>query len=172
MSGAITPTSDLTAAERNSRSVSRSSSDRRKVASGGSDLDAVQAAAQVVAEHLPAGFTAKFDPGNTKNIFIEQLENKSPSTTATPGSTLGENARPSALSSHTTSSANYGGTTASSAADLLQSLATRTQEEAESSLKLQGGDIHRELFRIAADAQAQALGAHRRANTFHTPREL
>ncbi|KAK3375621.1 transmembrane amino acid transporter protein-domain-containing protein [Lasiosphaeria ovina] len=39
----------------------------------------------------------------------------------------------------------------------------------ESSLKLQGGDMHRDLFKLDAAARANM---HRRANTFHTPREF
>ncbi|KAL2261420.1 hypothetical protein VTK26DRAFT_4215 [Humicola hyalothermophila] len=39
----------------------------------------------------------------------------------------------------------------------------------ESSLRLQGGDIHRDLFKMDAAARGQA---HRRAATFHSPREF
>ena len=39
----------------------------------------------------------------------------------------------------------------------------------ESSLRLQGGDIHRDLFKMDAAARAQL---HRRAATFHSPREF
>ncbi|KAK4133860.1 hypothetical protein BT67DRAFT_32831 [Trichocladium antarcticum] len=39
----------------------------------------------------------------------------------------------------------------------------------ESSLRLQGGDIHRDLFRMDAAARVQM---HRRASTFHSPRQF
>ena len=39
----------------------------------------------------------------------------------------------------------------------------------ESSLRLQGGDIHRDLFKLDAAARAQM---HKRAATFHSPREF
>ncbi|KAK4113013.1 hypothetical protein N656DRAFT_778530 [Canariomyces notabilis] len=78
------------------------------------------AAAEVVAEHLPAGYTAEFH-----------------------GSEDGP---------------------ASSAAD-----PERPAVPGESSLKLQGGDIHRDLFKMDASARASM---HRRAATFHAPREF
>lgn len=87
-------------------------------------------AAQVVAEHLPSGYTAaEF--------------HRTPS----PGSRDG--AAP----------------VASSAAG---SDAVPLPAE-ESSLKLQGGDIHRDLFKMDAAARIQM---HRRAATFHSPREF
>ncbi|CAP61369.1 uncharacterized protein PODANS_4_120 [Podospora anserina S mat+] len=97
--------------------------------------------AQVVAEHLPAGFTAEFD-----------------ATLPAPKSKL-----VLATTSRSNSTAN---TTKNHSA------------AAESSLKLQGGDIHRELFRLAASeggpggtSQIRSGSVHRRANTFHNPRE-
>jgi proton-coupled amino acid transporter len=73
--------------------------------------------ASVVAEHLPAGYTADFDGA---------------SNAAGPGSTSTPNL---------------------------------TQPEGESSLKLQGGDIHRDLYKIDARAKLQ-----KRAATFSHPR--
>ncbi|KAK4186724.1 transmembrane amino acid transporter protein-domain-containing protein [Podospora australis] len=154
MSGAVTPTDPTTTADNNTRSVSTSSAERR---GGGEEIDTVQAAAQVVAEHLPAGFTAEFHhAGNNNSTGPEQ----STATSSTRGSTLGKNAKGRPLAS-SSSSTSYGATAQQQQGG---------EEEVESSLKLQGGDIHRELFRIAAEAQAH--GAHRRANTFHTPRDL
>ncbi|KAK4142721.1 transmembrane amino acid transporter protein-domain-containing protein [Dichotomopilus funicola] len=91
------------------------------------DVDAeVQAQAQVVAEHLPTGYTAEFHSDDG----------------ATPGSA----------------------TTASATTPV-----TEGQETPESSLKLQGGDIHRDLFKLPAATRSQM---HRRAATFHNPREF
>ncbi|KAK4096949.1 hypothetical protein N658DRAFT_501000 [Parathielavia hyrcaniae] len=81
-------------------------------------------AAQVVAEHLPPGYTAEFEPLESKH---------GPSASSASGS---EVAPPPAE---------------------------------ESSLKLQGGDMHRDLFKL--DAAARGL-MHRRAATFHSPREF
>ncbi|KAK4447992.1 transmembrane amino acid transporter protein-domain-containing protein [Podospora aff. communis PSN243] len=47
--------------------------------------------------------------------------------------------------------------------------ASRSASGEESSLKLQGGDIHRDLFKLDAAARAQL---HKRAATFHNPREF
>jgi solute carrier family 36 (proton-coupled amino acid transporter) len=47
--------------------------------------------------------------------------------------------------------------------------ANPTASSEESSLKLQGGDIHRDLFKLDAAARAQL---HKRAATFHNPREF
>ncbi|KAK1832064.1 transmembrane amino acid transporter protein-domain-containing protein [Podospora conica] len=79
--------------------------------------------AEVVAEHLPAGYTAEFDGGDSTS-------------------------RNASSSRHTTRDASPTG---------------------ESSLKLQGGDMHRDLFKL--DASARNL-LHKRAATFHAPREF
>ncbi|KAK4458558.1 transmembrane amino acid transporter protein-domain-containing protein [Cladorrhinum samala] len=115
-------------------SASTSSVDRRD------DLETVEAQAQVIAEHLPAGFTAEFDPAL-------------PTTATGTESGLAEGVSVAS------------GAAASSASPF----PAEGAEQVESSLKLQGGDIHRELFKL--DAQAR-LQLHRRANTFHTPREF
>ncbi|KAK3898569.1 transmembrane amino acid transporter protein-domain-containing protein [Staphylotrichum tortipilum] len=90
------------------------------------------AAAQVVAEHLPSGYTAEFHHtgGNT-----------------TPGDTDGNG--PASLASGSATPA--------------------VVASEESSLKLQGGDMHRDLFKLDAAAKGRM---HRRAATFHSPREL
>ena len=79
--------------------------------------------AEVVSEHLPAGYTAEFDGG-----------------------------RP----------ADTGSSSASGSA-------AQVPSGEESSLKLLGGDIHRDLFKLDAAVRAQL---HKRAATFHTPREF
>lgn len=84
-----------------------------------------EAEAQVVAEHLPSGYTAEF---------------------------------------HTSPAASDGPTSSASGTEFPPSL-----EELESSLRLQGGDIHRDLFKMDAPTRAQV---HRRAATFHSPREF
>jgi len=90
--------------------------------------DDLEAAAQVVAEHLPAGYTAEFDSNHgSKNV----------STASIPG--------PSAPDS--------------------PAVGPLTGAE-ESSLMLQGGDIHRDLFKLDAAARQRM---HRRAHTFHAP---
>ncbi|GAB1319774.1 hypothetical protein MFIFM68171_09984 [Madurella fahalii] len=83
----------------------------------------LEAEAQVVAEHLPPGYTAEF---------------------------------------HSTAGSPDGSASSASGSELPAS----TEE---SSLKLQGGDIHRDLFKIDATARAPM---HRRAATFHSPREF
>ncbi|KAK4120158.1 hypothetical protein N657DRAFT_649506 [Parathielavia appendiculata] len=83
-------------------------------------------AAQVVAEHLPPGYTAEFDSAPAE------------STNGPTGSSASGSEVP-ALPAE------------------------------ESSLKLQGGDMHRDLFKL--DAAARGL-MHRRAATFHSPREF
>ncbi|EAQ84366.1 hypothetical protein CHGG_08380 [Chaetomium globosum CBS 148.51] len=85
-----------------------------------------EALAQVVAEHLPSGYTAEFDStaGSTDG--------------ATPASAEGSDVVPI--------------------------------PEEESSLKLQGGDMHRDLFRLPSAATRVPM--HRRAATFHSPRDL
>jgi len=80
--------------------------------------------AEVVSEHLPAGYTAEFDGG-------------------TPPPRRGGPAPSGATS--------------------------RAASSEESSLKLQGGDMHRDLFKMDA---ATRLQLHKRAATFHTPREF
>lgn len=85
--------------------------------------DQLEVDAQVVAEHLPSGYTAEF--------------NTSPEN--------GDGFAPPANGSEAAPPAE------------------------ESSLKLQGGDMHRDLFKMDAAARAQM---HRRAATFHTPRDL
>ncbi|KAK4151605.1 transmembrane amino acid transporter protein-domain-containing protein [Chaetomidium leptoderma] len=84
--------------------------------------------AQVVAEHLPPGYTAEFNsaPGSTPN-------NEAVSSSSATGSEV----------------------------------APLPSEE--SSLKLQGGDMHRDLFKMDSAARVQM---HRRAATFHSPREF
>ncbi|KAK4223363.1 putative amino acid transporter [Podospora fimiseda] len=112
------------------QSVSISSSDARR------ELETIEAQAQVIAEHLPAGFTAEFDP----SLPTPESEN--------------------------------GGTRNSHASHVTQGHASCTSTvTSESSLKLQGGDIHRELFKMDAAARAKGVN-HRRANTFHSPREF
>ncbi|KAL2015800.1 hypothetical protein VTK56DRAFT_4827 [Thermocarpiscus australiensis] len=83
-----------------------------------------EVAAQVIAEHLPPGYTAEFP---------------------------------------TTSESRDGPSSASAGSE-------GPSPPEESSLVLQGGDMHRDLFKIDAAARAQK---HRRAKTFHhTPREF
>jgi proton-coupled amino acid transporter len=89
------------------------------------DRQDTEAAAQVVAEHLPSGYTAEFHGAS------EARDGNGPSPS-------GSEAAPPPPSE-------------------------------ESSLRLQGGDIHRDLFKI--DAAARGPG-HRRAATFHSTREF
>lgn len=79
--------------------------------------------AEVVADHLPAGYTAEFDGGasTSRNASSSRHATRAPSPTG------------------------------------------------ESSLKLQGGDMHRDLFKLDASARNQM---HKRAATFHAPREF
>ncbi|KAK3305125.1 transmembrane amino acid transporter protein-domain-containing protein [Chaetomium strumarium] len=86
----------------------------------------IEAQAQVVAEHLPSGYTAELHP-------------------PTPGA---------------------GDGSASSASGSGSEQEPRPPKD---SLKLQGGDMHRDLFKLDAAARAQM---HRRAATFHSPREF
>lgn len=79
--------------------------------------------AEVVADHLPAGYTAEFDGG--------------------------------ASTSRNTSSSRHA--------------ARDPSPTGESSLKLQGGDMHRDLFKLDASVRNQM---HKRAATFHAPREF
>ncbi|KAK3316953.1 transmembrane amino acid transporter protein-domain-containing protein [Apodospora peruviana] len=112
--------------------------------------------AQVVAEHLPPGY--KFNPE------FEPV-NPSPSGSLHAGGSRSQSrsrpqyADPSASEQSVTTTSSF--TTAQQ---------TPLVEEVESSLKLQGGDIHRDLFKL--DAAAQRAQVHRRANTFHNPREF
>lgn len=82
------------------------------------------AEAQVVAEHLPSGYTAEFP--------------SSAGSRDGPAESSASGAQPPTIPE-------------------------------ESSLKLQGGDMHRDLFKLEATARAPV---HRRAATFHTPREF
>ncbi|SPQ20745.1 e42f79bc-ec3e-4e13-ae65-5c374894546a [Thermothielavioides terrestris] len=93
-----------------------------------SPLRRLEADAQVVAEHLPPGYTA---------------------------------------AEFHSSAAGSGDGPASSAATASKPAVPAVPTE-ESSLKLQGGDIHRDLFKIDAAAR---FPIHRRAATFHSPRE-
>ncbi|KAK4233315.1 transmembrane amino acid transporter protein-domain-containing protein [Achaetomium macrosporum] len=86
--------------------------------------DSIEAQAQVVAEHLPSGYTAELHP------------------------TAGTGDGPA-------SSASASG--------------SEEPRAPEDSLKLQGGDMHRDLFKLDAAARTQT---HRRAATFHSPREF
>ncbi|KAH6842222.1 transmembrane amino acid transporter protein-domain-containing protein [Chaetomium sp. MPI-CAGE-AT-0009] len=86
-----------------------------------------EALAQVVAEHLPSGYTAEF---------------------------------------HSASGSTDGATPASASGSGLDVAAT---PEEESSLTLQGGDIHRDLFKLPSATRAPM---HRRTATFHSPRDL
>ncbi|KAJ4287507.1 hypothetical protein N0V88_007607 [Collariella sp. IMI 366227] len=104
-------------------------SDNRTASRDRRDLEA-----QVIADHLPSGFTADFHPAAPSTNKNADEPPISP-TTATPSS------------------------------------AAEQQHSSEvSSLRLQGGDIHRDLFKL--DAAAARSQAHRRANTFHSPREF
>ncbi|KAK3347252.1 transmembrane amino acid transporter protein-domain-containing protein [Lasiosphaeria hispida] len=91
--------------------------------------------AEVVAEHLPSGYTAEFDPK--------------------PSSRDASRSRATSRNRHASTS-----TTAAN---------TPPVDESESSLKLQGGDMHRDLFKMDAAVRAQM---HKRAATFHNPREF
>ncbi|KAL2265005.1 hypothetical protein VTJ83DRAFT_7515 [Remersonia thermophila] len=84
--------------------------------------------ARIVADHLPAGYTADFDGHQ-------------------------ESAAPDA----------------SSPRPLTPGPSTPAQPAAESSLKLQGGDVHRDLFKMQA---AERNKMHRRTNTFHSIPEV
>ncbi|KAH9905831.1 transmembrane amino acid transporter protein-domain-containing protein [Xylariomycetidae sp. FL2044] len=86
--------------------------------------------AQVVAEHLPHGYTAAFDGTPS-----------SPSPSAPPG--------PAAASS---------------------SAEAEDPAGINSSLKLQGGDMHRDLFKTAETAARTKM--HKRAATFHHPQDI
>ncbi len=90
----------------------------------GISRDRQDTAAQVVAEHLPSGYTAEFHGASAGG----DGDGPSPSGSDAPPPPSGE-----------------------------------------SSLTLQGGDIHRDLFKM--DAAARGLG-HRRAATFHSSREF
>ncbi|KAK3682935.1 transmembrane amino acid transporter protein-domain-containing protein [Podospora appendiculata] len=68
---------------------------------------------------------------------------------------------------HTSASSQDGKDDPSSSSSAVPTPSATAAEE--SSLKLQGGDIHRELFKIDAAARVQM---HRRANTFHNTREF
>ncbi|KAK5654720.1 hypothetical protein OQA88_7044 [Cercophora sp. LCS_1] len=81
--------------------------------------------AEIISEHLPAGYTAEFDG------VLNPNRTDGPSTTSRSVS--------------------------------------QTPSMEESSLKLQGGDIHRDLFKLPAAARSQL---HKRAATFHNPRDL
>ncbi|KAK3400704.1 transmembrane amino acid transporter protein-domain-containing protein [Sordaria brevicollis] len=108
-----------------------------------------EAEAQVVAEHLPAGYTAEFDAEHPNETSQDGSEASPKTKTASPVRGGGERSSSTRTRSTTPTPNLEGGT---------------------SSLRLQGGDIHRDLFKIDASARLQQL--HRRANTFHTPREL
>ncbi|KAK1774673.1 transmembrane amino acid transporter protein-domain-containing protein [Copromyces sp. CBS 386.78] len=108
--------------------------------------------AQVVAEHLPAGYTAVLDSEHPNSQSQTPQDGSSEATTQTQTVSTGE-------SSSKGSSTRAGSTTPNG-----------VESTAASSLRLQGGDIHRDLFKIDASARLQQL--HRRANTFHSPREF
>lgn len=111
-----------------------------------------EAEAQVVAEHLPAGYTAVLDVEHP-SLSQTQQDGSSEATSQTlPVTTDSGEVSPKGSSTRDRS------TTPTPNVDL-----------GTSSLRLQGGDIHRDLFKIDASARLQQL--HRRANTFHTPRE-
>lgn len=105
-------------------------------------------AAQILDRHLPDGYSA--DP--EASLSTEPVE--APILDTFP--TLGRSESP-ALSA--------AGATAPSATGVLEDGESPDSEYVESSLRLQGGDIHREMFRIKARANSL-----RRANTFsHQP---
>ncbi|KAK3489950.1 transmembrane amino acid transporter protein-domain-containing protein [Neurospora crassa] len=115
--------------------------------------DRREAEAQVVAEHLPAGYTAEFDPEHnsiTTQHGSEATTHSQANKTVSAGSAEGSSSTRTRSTTPTPNEVEAGG--------------------AASSLKLQGGDIHRNIFKIDASAKLQQL--HRRANTFHTPREF
>jgi proton-coupled amino acid transporter len=91
-------------------------------------------AAEVVAEHLPSGYTAEFHSVSPKSSNVDEG---------------GDGERPSSATGSDAPAPPSG----------------------ESSLKLQGGDIHRDLFKMDA-ARAARGQMHRRAATFHSPREF
>ncbi|KAI1645289.1 transmembrane amino acid transporter protein-domain-containing protein [Daldinia loculata] len=68
-------------------------------------------------------------------------------------------------------SAEFVGVTGSSAGASSSSPDPTDQELGESSLKLQGGDIHRDLFKTAARAKMHER-VHKRAATFHYPQDI
>ncbi|KAM7191636.1 Transmembrane amino acid transporter domain containing protein [Naviculisporaceae sp. PSN 640] len=118
--------------------------------------------AQIVAEHLPEGYTAEFDttpsnstpsPGQEEQ---EQTQNAPENRSSRSRSRSGRHD----LRQPSSSSSKKSTPTAQKSED----------ETLESSLKLQGGDMHRDLFRLDATARSNLM--HRRANTFHNPREL
>lgn len=114
-----------------------------------------EAEAQVVAEHLPAGYTAEFDAEH-------------PSQSQSPQD--GGSSEATSQAQTKTASPVRGGEGSSSTTRAGSTTPTPKIDSGTSSLRLQGGDIHRDLFKIDASARLQQL--HRRANTFHTPREL
>ncbi|KAK3348462.1 transmembrane amino acid transporter protein-domain-containing protein [Neurospora tetraspora] len=113
-----------------------------------------EAEAQVVAEHLPAGYTAEFDAEHNSQAQNPQ-DGPYEATTQSQTNTVSTGGGEGSSSTRTRST--------TPTPDGVESTAA-------SSLKLQGGDIHRDLFKIDASAKIQQL--HRRANTFHTPREF
>ncbi|KAI2780146.1 transmembrane amino acid transporter protein-domain-containing protein [Daldinia loculata] len=68
-------------------------------------------------------------------------------------------------------SAEFVGVTGSSAGASSSSPDPTDQELGESSLKLQGGDMHRDLFKTAARAKMHER-VHKRAATFHYPQDI
>ncbi|KAK3949193.1 transmembrane amino acid transporter protein-domain-containing protein [Pseudoneurospora amorphoporcata] len=113
-----------------------------------------EAEAQVVAEHLPAGYTAVLDSEHPSRQSQTPQDGSSEATSQTQTVSTGE-------SSSNGSSTRAGSTTPNG---------VESPAAAASSLRLQGGDIHRDLFKL--DASARLQQRHRRANTFHSPREF
>ncbi|KAK7754431.1 hypothetical protein SLS62_003726, partial [Diatrype stigma] len=97
--------------------------------------------AQVIAEHLPEGYSAEFD-GSTNAAIAAAAAIAGPSSSPSPS------ARPA----HSINSADD------------DSAANSGSEGPTSSLKLQGGDMHREIFKTA-----NRIKYHKRAATFHHP---
>ncbi|KAM7197591.1 Transmembrane amino acid transporter domain containing protein [Rhypophila sp. PSN 637] len=121
--------------------------------------------AEVVAEHLPTGYTAEFDttPTETPSPGQDDQDGKQDVRVRNQSSSRSRSrsSRPNPRQPSSTSNASSSSST---------SQQQQKPEGIESSLKLQGGDIHRDLFKLDAAARANLM--HRRANTFHNPREL